>query len=237
MKLVDLKRKLLRIHDLLSGRPTYLEFVVLESGLYVIQQGEIYVRDDVSLDSINGYSVILDRLEVIDGGRTRNTAESIVFMRNARHGDLFEFDNTAEASGGYILACHYAAVTMNDLDLAGLKNLKGIVVFQPRQQAGVKSLVSHFRGYADLVGIPLLRLMKLKVLDDWNALAGSGISDNRDLIVRRGNFAITASSFEGVVHFDTSRQEEVSDLTPQPFQAKSPPTEIRRGNDGERPHM
>jgi len=199
-----LKDRIRTIHEQI-GKPLYLEFAVephiLGERLYVIQKAELKPKtsNELSVESIPKDKILLDDIPL--EGSANSTAElsNIVCLTDDYKGDLYDFDQTEEAEGGYVLVYHAQSTSMsNRIDLTRLKNVKAIVDIETMDWGhSSRGPTDHLIGYSDQLDIPLMSIFRRNAQHEWQTLNGYNQRTNEldgehrgKIIVRQGKFQV-----------------------------------------------
>lgn len=200
MKVGQLREKLIRLNSLLGNNATYYEFVVHDDGteekLYIVQKGDIAAQhSELRLDQVKRSQVIIDGITVEAGNGSSPTFDTIVCTTSNKRKDLYDFDKSAKAKGGYLLAFPASATEMKRFDITRLRNAKAFITFQDRQWAHANRPEDHIVGYSDQLGIPMLSITRIRRNDLWGTLTGALTEGSKTqrigvLDIRHGKFQV-----------------------------------------------
>jgi hypothetical protein len=214
----DFARQIRAIHQGLNT-PTYLEFAVAPQGpkekLFVIQAGKIEAEEG-SIEAVDETKILIDNVRVEATAVNTKPFGDIVCLSDEDKSELYEFDSTDRAQGGYLLA--YSAersATRNKIDVRKLRNVRALLVLESMSYAHCAPPESHLMGYSDKLGIPLLNIME-QGSDTWHKLngftwenMGEGLEHYGRLSLRAGKFQVVADPVNNQAlildHSQTSR--------------------------------
>jgi len=209
----SLKEILTRAHGALGGTPTYLEFVAREEEgqerIYVVQKGNIAQAraGEISLDAVPGEKVLWKNMTVEAGNGSSPKFDTIVCLIGEDKSDLYEFDKTDEAQGGYMIAFDaQSSPRSNRIQIRQLKHVKAVVTLESMGYSHSGSPEDHLAGYSDTLGIPLMSIIS-QSNEAWMLFSGfSWDGENKGskqgtLIIRKGSFQVVADQFssDGVI--------------------------------------
>lgn len=199
-----LKERLVKIHEALGGSPTYYEFVVRQIAeleeIYIVQKGDIPSRNshgNIGIDNARMEDILLSNIVVEAGNGNSPTFDTVVCLTDEDKSDLYEFDSSDEAKGGYLVAFGaQRSMKSNPINIRKLKNVKAIVTLESRSWSHTSSPEEHIAGYSEALGIPLISISS-KSDEAWRLLNGYSydehISTGRQvgtLLVRDGSFQV-----------------------------------------------
>lgn len=195
-----LKQLLLNLNNSLGSAPSYYEFASRwhegEERIYIIQKGAIANNGpEVNLETIDRRQVLIDGVTVEAGNGACPSFETIVCLTDNDKQDLYAFDKSKAAKGGYLLAYHASrAMRGHEIDMRQLSNVRAFMAFESGDWGHSKRPEEHVLGYSDQLGIPLMTIMSGG--DAWPLLTGYDPYEREPSAPRQGSLIVRSGKFQ-----------------------------------------